>query len=336
MYPMVIANAWLEWVTNGIFAGLRRISLNAHMDDIFMSTGIFDIDLLDEGSETYRLTPEDLGLIIQWQDAFNARLPSGSHFALTFPFNGATVAENGGYNVDPLFIYAKQHKAKFYWESHTYTHPYLDTYTYAQVHEEFSLNIDTAKVLFGDALSDPAYDGKSCITPSITGLFNGEALRAMYDVGIRNVVGDNSRPELVPANIFHGITSTVATHGFAGMYIVPRHATEIYYNNVEPFDLMLQYNYRYHTYFGRNLTFDEMIAEQVKVHSTHLLGYRQDSFMFHQANMKSFVHNGKTTSLVGAWADALVDNLMKFTTLPCMSFSSSSFYLFIYSLLLLI
>lgn len=45
----------------------------------------------------------------------------------------------------------------------------------------------------------------------------------MWDTGIKYVVGDNSRPELVPkTSLYHGITTTEAEHGFPGMYIIPR------------------------------------------------------------------------------------------------------------------
>ena len=36
----------------------------------------------------------------------------------------------------------------------------------------------------------------------------------MSDLGIVNCVGDNSIDALVPPNLYHGITTTVATNGF--------------------------------------------------------------------------------------------------------------------------
>lgn len=63
----------------------------------------------------------------------NARLPIGSYFVLTLPFNGATVIENGGYTKDPLFLLSKEYVHDFEWETHTFTHPELDGLTYAQV-----------------------------------------------------------------------------------------------------------------------------------------------------------------------------------------------------------
>lgn len=45
-------------------------------------------------------------------------------------------------------------------------------------------------MLFGnETATTPNFCHNSVITPSITGLFNGEALRAMWDLGIRNLCG---------------------------------------------------------------------------------------------------------------------------------------------------
>ena len=61
LYPVLLGTAWLQWASNGVFAGARRIEFNAHMDDIFMATGMFDIDKGEEGTkELYRMLPADL------------------------------------------------------------------------------------------------------------------------------------------------------------------------------------------------------------------------------------------------------------------------------------
>lgn len=69
------------------------------------------------------------------------------------------------------------------------------------------------------------------IPPAITGLFNGDAIKAFMDNGIINVVGDNTRPLLRNSqNTFWPLNTTVADNGYAGLNVVPRWATEIYYN----------------------------------------------------------------------------------------------------------
>lgn len=100
--------------------------------------------------------------MVSWQKTLVARLPAGSTFVTTFPFNGATIMEHQGYaNVwdkeknrkegggesvlsswifylylstqDALYLKAVTVRDEFFWESHTWSHPYLDNLTYAEV-----------------------------------------------------------------------------------------------------------------------------------------------------------------------------------------------------------
>jgi hypothetical protein len=41
------------------------------------------------------------------------------------------------------------------------------------------------------------FSSKGLIPPAITGLHNGDAIKAWHDAGIQNVVGDNTRPSLM-------------------------------------------------------------------------------------------------------------------------------------------
>lgn len=183
--------------------------------------------------------------IKSWQTSVTERLPVGSDFVLTFPFNMATVAQNGGTTADPLYLAAKTMRDDFFWESHTYSHPYLDNMTYDEVKEELDKNTEGAKELFDNDLNNPMYCRKSIVTPSISGMYNGEALRAMWDVGLRYVVGDNSRPDLVPTNLYHGLYTNESYNGFDGIYIIPRHATNIYYFASTTQEIEDQFNIRY-------------------------------------------------------------------------------------------
>ena len=164
-----------------------------------------------------------------WQTDLNSKLSSGSNFTLTFPWNGATILESGGYAADALYLKAKEVRDQFIWESHTWSHPYLDNLTYAKVKTEYGNNDATMKELFDvtDITTIPNYYGQATITPSITGLFNPGALRAMFEHGFKFVIGDNSRAELLPSNMYHSLHTSVKTNGIDGMYIVPRHATNL-------------------------------------------------------------------------------------------------------------
>ena len=79
--------------------------------------------------------------------------------------------------------------------SHTFTHENQNNATYFDVSREISWN----QAWFDQiTLSDaPMFSPKGIIPPAITGLHNGDALRAWLDNGIKYVVGDNTRPTLM-------------------------------------------------------------------------------------------------------------------------------------------
>lgn len=79
--------------------------------------------------------------------------------------------------------------------SHTFTHEDQNNATYFDVSREISWNQAwLAQVGIADA---DRFSPKGIIPPAITGLHNGDALRAWLDNGIVNVVGDNTRPVLM-------------------------------------------------------------------------------------------------------------------------------------------
>ena len=78
--------------------------------------------------------------------------------------------------------------------SHTFTHLDLDKATYHDVLREISFNLLFAELLnFTNALH---FSGSGLIPPAITGMHNGDSLRAFSDNGLWNVIGDNTRPVL--------------------------------------------------------------------------------------------------------------------------------------------
>jgi len=79
--------------------------------------------------------------------------------------------------------------------SHTFTHEDEDNATYSDVYKELTWNQGwLTSVGFTKAAK---FSPAGIIPPAITGLHNGDALRAWKDVGIIHVVGDNTRPVLL-------------------------------------------------------------------------------------------------------------------------------------------
>jgi hypothetical protein len=117
----------------------------------------------------------------------------------------------------------------FYHVSHTFTHEDQDNATYFDVYQELTWN--QAWLTQVGIAGAKHFSPKGLVPPAITGLHNGDAIRAWIASGIVNVVGDNTRPILMNTqNEMWPLMSTVASNGYAGVQITPRWATNIYYN----------------------------------------------------------------------------------------------------------
>lgn len=78
--------------------------------------------------------------------------------------------------------------------SHTFTHEELNNATYHDAALEIQFNVDWLKQIGLWTTSLMSTEG--LIPPAITGLLNGDAIKAWMDNGIKYVVGDNTRPTL--------------------------------------------------------------------------------------------------------------------------------------------
>ena len=78
--------------------------------------------------------------------------------------------------------------------SHTFTHLELNNVTYHDATREISFNLLYAEMI--NFTSAAKFSGSGLIPPAITGLHNGDVLRAWSDNGLWNAMGDNTRPPL--------------------------------------------------------------------------------------------------------------------------------------------
>jgi hypothetical protein len=105
--------------------------------------------------------------------------------------------------------------------SHTFTHEELNNATYHDASLEIQFNIAWLKQI--GIWNGNKFSSTGLIPPAITGLHNGDAIKAWMDNGIKYVVGDNTRPVLRnPQNSFWPLITTVAANGFAGLTVIPR------------------------------------------------------------------------------------------------------------------
>ncbi|KAJ3095132.1 hypothetical protein HDU97_007245 [Phlyctochytrium planicorne] len=243
--------------------------------------------------------------------------------------------------LDTLYKYFNTNKANidaFWWNSHTFTHEILNNNTFSDTLNEISFNYDMAQQI--GLTTSAGWSNFSMVTPGISGLFNGDALRALTQFGITAAVGDTSRPKttnLTNPEFWPMITS-VDVSGFAGFTVIPRSATNVFFNCTNPV-----YNTQiYHNIYAnaadqtlKTKPFAGIIDDDVQRVTRMLLGLSWVPYMFHQANLRNaditytFVNpgNGKTEklSLVSYWVESVLANFYKYTNWPIISYKSDEF-----------
>ncbi|MFN8371150.1 MAG: hypothetical protein U0T83_11080 [Bacteriovoracaceae bacterium] len=158
------------------------------------------------------------------------------------------------------------------------------------------------------------------MTPRISGLFNGEALRAIYDNGIKYVIGDNTKPKLVsPISKHWPRITTKEQNGFDGIYIIPRYPNDIFYNisTIEELEAIFNHFYKIEDAYRFNAA--KILNKNAREATLHLLDYDYSPYMFHQANLRSFEYEGKTDSLLSLWFKNVLNEYRKYSNLPIRS-----------------
>ncbi|KAJ5192756.1 hypothetical protein N7449_008898 [Penicillium cf. viridicatum] len=207
---------------------------------------------------------------------------------------------------------------KFGHISHTFTHEEQDNATYSDVYKEISFNQAWLKAVGIDKATK--FTSNGIIPPAITGLHNGDALRAWWENGITNCVGDNTRPALLNTeNDMWPLFTTVAANGFDGMQVNPRWASRIYYNCDTPACTVAEW---IATSAGSG-TFQDLLNIEKGETMRHLFGLFHDGYMFHQANLRNIdvdpiTINGVSEkySIMQAWVETQVQEFVRLAEWP--------------------
>jgi len=362
-------HVWINWVTRGLFTGRRRVYLSTQIDDVHLTTALYQ-----PNTEVFRLRRGDLDATVAWMNNLNKRLPAGSNYFMEMCHNGngniqnvtlnatganvcnpytwiqynppaSTVLEfqkplgtgtdkwpttpsnmSWSYNctsLDPLlqWFQVPANRDAFAHISHTFTHLDLDNATYSDTVKEIQFNNAWLKeVGIMDALR---FSKDGLVPPAITGMHNGDALRAWMENGVKAVVGDNTRPALLnQVNEYYALNSTVASNGYAGLQILPRWATTIYYNCATPNCTLNEW---INTSAGAG-NFTALLANARDTNTRHLFALHHDPYMFHQADLQQLDAQVMTIgdqtgkfSLVMTWMETITQEMMRLTNWPLIS-----------------
>lgn len=321
LHTLSLGYGIVNWVTKGLYVGKRRVLLSAQPDDVMMADDIWDVNAKSDATGlTYRITGKDYTSFVNWQNNRNATKPG--NIVIDVPFNGSGTASNFPQDelypatTDDLTPAIRANSAPFNWMSHTYTHLNLDTpVTYSQTLAELRENHRVAT----NVVRLTNYYRDSLITPDVSGLNNAEALRAMSDFGIRYVVSDTSK------NCGHrNATPRPCPKPNTGIYndlqpnilMVPRYPANLFYNVCTPLQWVSEYNHIYRSYWGRDLSYPEILDKESDIWLQYLMNYDIRPVMFHQPNMCAY---DGTRSLLGDLIDATTDKFNASFNLPVQS-----------------
>lgn len=209
--------------------------------------------------------------------------------------------------------------------SHTFTHLYLNNATFHDTQREIKYNQDWMKQMGIDQAAH--FSPAGLVPPAITGMHNGDAIRAWMQNGITSVTGDNTRPVLRSTESpYWPLISTVDANGYDNLVIIPRYSTNIYYNCDTPECTLKEWQA---TSAGVG-DFNDMLKSAKQTNTRYLFSLQADPYMFHQANMRQDdmpsmtigsgdgSYTGKM-SLIMAWTETIAQELTRLTNWPVTS-----------------
>ena len=150
------------------------------------------------------------------------------------------------------------------------------------------------------------------VPPSYSGLNNANAMRAMFDAGIRYVTGDSSVPGYdnpsPNAGLYHALQPQIL--------MIPRRPNNLGYDVSTPEQWMAEYNNNYRSFWGRDLNYNEILDAESDVLLQYLLMGENDPWMFHQPDLRAY---DGVRSLLGDLLDATFTKYARLVTTPLIS-----------------
>ncbi|HSY39891.1 MAG TPA: hypothetical protein VLA79_10195 [Polyangia bacterium] len=290
-----LAYGLVSWATRGLFVGERHVYAVPQIDDFFLASAIYT-------GGTYRITDADLQSLADWQNLTRTQ-PLTAGFRLAWAVNGQGSQSMPG---DPLTAKALVLGPTFSWINHSWDHPILDGLSYSDVLTEFTRN-DT----FIRGLGLMPYATANVVTPSISGLASADAMQAIHDVGIRQLVSDTSEPGQNNPSPNAGLWNALQP----SVLEIPRIPTNLDYDVSQPSEWIPEYEAT--VTGGAAVDYPTMIDKTSDDLLQDLLCGNNDPWMFHQANTRDY--DGAGHSLLSELLTATFGKYTAAATFPIVS-----------------
>jgi hypothetical protein len=329
MHNLILSYGLINWVTKGVFLGEFHVYASPQVDDVFINDHEWAAttpchptdgatDRTDSDADTLgtvRMAGTDVDALLNWMTQ-KQQNPLLSNFVLHLAFNGMGISGNtdlGGYNPDTLTPELVKYQSRFKWISHTYDHPdTLNGQTAAFDDAEILQNNQTAA-----ALGLTYYNPANMVTPGVTGLNDSVYVNQAVADGVKYVVTDTSVLN-TPNNGSNpspnvGMPDTLNN----GLYLVPRHANNLYFNVATPGGWTAEYQCIYSDqpqYAGFN--YQDILDNISQSFVANMIKGDMDPQMFHQPNLVAY---DGTHSLIGDLYDNTFNLYLSIFKLPVLS-----------------
>lgn len=326
LHGLVLESDLLSWVSRGLFLGKKRAYLTPQIDDVFLDNNLWNVtthrnDSSRDGENPFRITGADVQAFIAWQTQLRATLPDSSTYTSVMAFNGLGT-NTTLYPDQSLLTTARAAGNNLMWLNHTWDHIQMDAMTTAAARAEVTQNCELAR-----SLSLFGFDCAELVTPELSGLNNASAVQGFVEAGVGYVVSDASLTPAVAAmrgsqpgdnpSFNVGRTSPFSSR----LYQIPRHPTDIFFDVATRAAEVDEYNTIYRSYWGRELSYDEIIDISTARGLGYLLIGDVDPLMFHQANLARELVNGVNHSLFSDWIETTATRFTRLVSLPILTLS---------------
>ncbi len=353
-HSLLLQYGLIRWVSRGVFLGEQKMYFAAHSDDYFLDNDVWNPSTHANGG-VFRLRANDVISLVIWQQLFRFTNPLFNSFTIDHAFNGEGYQMNSRANCFPIgsssndALSAATHcyHSAFRWINHTYGHlSFDDSTSLTEVNSQISRNLTVATGLGGLRLSAREFDPSVLVTGNHSGLgyfdevsplVNAGKSRASANLvsgaqalGIRVLASNTSAPTNSPICISTpedcSQNNPSPNQGLRfpsnlpanDILLQPRFPINIFYNTTTPVELTDEYNTIYRGYWGRDLSFQEIMDYESDVVISHILSGSVNPHFVHQSNLRNY---GNGNCLLCVFMKNVANKYAKLKTLPVVNLS---------------
>ncbi len=326
IHTLVMGYDLVDWLTQGVFVGERRMFLHLDIDDWFQNSLHWDDRARRNrpDTDTFRMSGTDALASLEQLKRIRNTFPQARNLRYSVAFVGENAKLETPLSCDRysanLTAATRCIGNEFGWINHTFTEQVMNNTNYEVSYYEITHNHNIAQQLGINAhrasVVTSAHSGLGHF-PGADGVLrdyglqssNPALLRAMVDSGVRFIGANRSvgshTADCDSCGIWHPLEPR--------LMLVPRWPTQVYFNVTNPSEALSEYN----TIQKTNIDYNTFLDREAQIALKHILSGSVYPHFFHQTNFHEYAPGH---SLVSDWSEAVVRAYSQYFDLPLVSF----------------